>query len=306
MNVIECKGIVKQFGNYRALDNVSIAVPEGKIFGLLGPNGAGKTTLIRIINQITIPDSGVVYFGGKEAQPDDVYKIGYLPEERGLYKKMKVGEQAMYLARLKGMSTSEAERELKKWFVKFGIQSWWGKKVEELSKGMAQKVQFITTVLHQPKLLILDEPFSGFDPVNAQLIRDEILKLKNNGTSIILSTHNMESVETLCDEIALINKSKLIVTGGVDEIRREHGQNQVELVYRGLEAVDFGKMDSVINIYDEEHKGNRRAIIEMEKDVKSGAVLGEVLKHTQDIISFKELIPSMNDIFIKLVSGEAK
>lgn len=171
---------------------------------------------------------------------------------------------------------------------------------------MAQKVQFITTVLHQPKLLILDEPFSGFDPVNAQLIRDEILKLKNNGTSIILSTHNMESVETLCDEIALINKSKLIVTGGVDEIRREHGQNQVELVYRGLEAVDFGKMDSVINIYDEEYKGNRRAIIEMERDVKSGAVLAEVLKHTQDIISFKELIPSMNDIFIKLVSGEAK
>ena len=192
MNVIECKGIVKQFGNYRALDNVSIAVPEGKIFGLLGPNGAGKTTLIRIINQITIPDSGVVYFGGKEAQPDDVYKIGYLPEERGLYKKMKVGEQAMYLARLKGMSTSEAEKELKKWFVKFGIQSWWGKKVEELSKVMAQKVQFITTVLHQPKLLILDEPFSGFDTVNAQLIRDEILKIKNNCTSIILSTHNME------------------------------------------------------------------------------------------------------------------
>ena len=306
MNVIECKGIVKQFGNYRALDNVSIAVPEGKIFGLLGPNGAGKTTLIRIINQITIPDAGQVYFGGNEAQPDDVYKIGYLPEERGLYKKMKVGEQAMYLARLKGMSTSEAERELKKWFVKFGIQSWWGKKVEELSKGMAQKVQFITTVLHQPKLLILDEPFSGFDPVNAQLIRDEILKLKDSGTSIILSTHNMESVEALCDEIALINKSKLVVTGGVDEIRREHGQNQVELIYRGLEAVDFGKMDSVINIYDEEHKGNRRAIIEMERDVKSGAVLSEVLKHTQDIISFKELIPSMNDIFIKLVSGEAK
>ena len=174
MNVIECKGIVKQFGNFRALDDVSIAVPEGKIFGLLGPNGAGKTTLIRIINQITIPDAGQVYFGGNEAQPDDVYKIGYLPEERGLYKKMKVGEQAMYLARLKGMTSAQAEKELKKWFVKFGIQSWWGKKVEELSKGMAQKVQFITTVLHQPKLLILDEPFSGFDPVNAQLIRDEI------------------------------------------------------------------------------------------------------------------------------------
>ena len=306
MNVIECNGIVKQFGNYRALDNVSIAVPEGKIFGLLGPNGAGKTTLIRIINQITIPDAGQVYFGGNEAQPDDVYKIGYLPEERGLYKKMKVGEQAMYLARLKGMTSAQAEKELKKWFVKFGIQSWWGKKVEELSKGMAQKVQFITTVLHQPKLLILDEPFSGFDPVNAQLIRDEILALKANGTSIILSTHNMESVEALCDEIALINKSKLIVTGGVDEIRREHGQNQVELIYRGSEPLPLKESEFVLNAYDEEFKGNRRAIIEMERDVKSGAVLADILKQTQDIISFKELIPSMNDIFIKLVSGEAK
>ncbi|MBO7321545.1 MAG: ATP-binding cassette domain-containing protein [Bacteroidales bacterium] len=306
MNVIECNGIVKQFGNYRALDNVSIAVPEGKIFGLLGPNGAGKTTLIRIINQITIPDAGQVYFGGKEAQPDDVYNIGYLPEERGLYKKMKVGEQAMYLARLKGMTSAQAEKELKKWFVKFGIQSWWGKKVEELSKGMAQKVQFITTVLHQPKLLILDEPFSGFDPVNAQLISDEILALKANGTSIILSTHNMESVEALCDEIALINKSKLIVTGGVDEIRREHGQNQVELIYRGSEPLPLKESEFVLNAYDEEFKGNRRAIIEMERDVKSGAVLADILKQTQDIISFKELIPSMNDIFIKLVSGEAK
>lgn len=306
MNVIECKGIVKQFGNFRALDDVSIAVPEGKIFGLLGPNGAGKTTLIRIINQITIPDAGEVYFSGKEAHPDDVYKIGYLPEERGLYKKMKVGEQAMYLARLKGMSSSQAERELKKWFVKFGIQNWWGKKVEELSKGMAQKVQFITTILHQPKLLILDEPFSGFDPVNAQLIREEILSLKEKGTSIILSTHNMESVEALCDEIALINKSKLVVSGGVDEIRREHGQNQVELIYRGTEPIDVKECKMVISSVDEEFKGNRRAIIEIEKGVKSGVVLTDILKHTQDIISFQELIPSMNDIFIKLVSGEAK
>lgn len=306
MNVIECKGIVKQFGNFRALDDVSIAVPEGKIFGLLGPNGAGKTTLIRIINQITIPDAGEVYFSGKEAHPDDVYKIGYLPEERGLYKKMKVGEQAMYLARLKGMSSSQAERELKKWFVKFGIQNWWGKKVEELSKGMAQKVQFITTILHQPKLLILDEPFSGFDPVNAQLIREEILALRDKGTSIILSTHNMESVEALCDEIALINKSKLVVSGGVDDIRREHGQNQVEVIYRGSEAMNFRDSELVIDVVDEEFKGDRRAIIEIEKGVKSGALLTDVLKYTQDIVSFKELIPSMNDIFIKLVSGEAK
>ena len=301
MNVIECKGIVKQFGNYRALDNVSIAVPEGKIFGLLGPNGAGKTTLIRIINQITIPDSGVVYFGGKEAQPDDVYKIGYLPEERGLYKKMKVGEQAMYLARLKGMSTSEAERELKKWFVKFGIQSWWGKKVEELSKGMAQKVQFITTVLHQPKLLILDEPFSGFDPVNAQLIRDEILKLKNNGTSIILSTHNMESVEELCDNIALINKSNLIVSGGVDEIRRQYGNNHVEVVYRGVQPVQLaGAPVSVVS--DEEYKGNRRAVLDVQSGATSAQILGELIKGN-DIVSYQELMPRMNDIFIKLVTN---
>lgn len=306
MNVIECKGIVKQFGNFRALDDVSIAVPEGKIFGLLGPNGAGKTTLIRIINQITIPDAGEVYFSGKEAHPDDVYKIGYLPEERGLYKKMKVGEQAMYLARLKGMSSSQAERELKKWFVKFGIQNWWGKKVEELSKGMAQKVQFITTILHQPKLLILDEPFSGFDPVNAQLIREEILALRDKGTSIILSTHNMESVEALCDEIALINKSKLVVSGGVDDIRREHGQNQVEVIYRGSEVANFRDSELVIDVVDEDFKGDRRAIIEIEKGIKSGALLSDVLKYTQDIVSFKELIPSMNDIFIKLVSGEAK
>ncbi len=306
MNVIECRNIVKQFGNFRALDDVSIAVPEGKIFGLLGPNGAGKTTLIRIINQITIPDSGEVYFGGNVAQPDDVYKIGYLPEERGLYKKMKVGEQALYLARLKGMSSSQAEAELKKWFVKFGIQSWWGKKVEELSKGMAQKVQFITTILHRPKLLILDEPFSGFDPVNAQLVRDEILALKEEGTSIILSTHNMESVEALCDQIALINKAKLVVTGEVDAIRKEHGQNQMELIYRGESPIDFSGSELIINSFDQEYKGNRRAVIEVPKETVSGAVMGEILKYTQDVVSFKELIPSMNDIFIKLVSGEAK
>ena len=207
MDVISCDKIVKKFGDYTALNSVSLNVPEGSIYGLLGPNGAGKTTLIRIINQITIPDSGKVFLMEKEVQPDDVLRIGYLPEERGLYKKMKVGEQALYLARLKGMSKAEATVELKKWFVKFGIQSWWDKKIQELSKGMAQKVQFITTVLHRPKLLILDEPFSGFDPINAQLIRNEILRMKSEGTSIILSTHNMASVEELCDNIALINKS---------------------------------------------------------------------------------------------------
>ena len=205
MGIIECKNVCKSFGEKVALDNVTVEIPKGKIFGLLGPNGAGKTTLIRIINRITIPNSGTVSFEGRPITQDDVEKIGYLPEERGLYRKMKVGEQAMYFAQLKGMSYRDAMAELKKWFVRFGIESWWNKKVEELSKGMAQKVQFITTVVHKPSLLILDEPFSGFDPVNAQLIREEILRLKAEGATIILSTHNMESVEELCDNIALIN-----------------------------------------------------------------------------------------------------
>lgn len=211
MGIIQCKDVCKSFGEKIALDHVSVDIPKGQIFGLLGPNGAGKTTLIRIINRITIPNGGSVLFDGRPITQDDVEKIGYLPEERGLYRKMKVGEQAMYFARLKGMSSRDAAAELKKWFVKFGIESWWNKKVEELSKGMAQKVQFITTVVHKPSLLILDEPFSGFDPVNAQVIREEILRLKEEGATIILSTHNMESVEELCDNIALIKDRKSVV-----------------------------------------------------------------------------------------------
>ena len=232
MGIITCSNITKKFGNFTALNSVSLDIPKGEIFGLLGPNGAGKTTLIRIINQITLPDSGELLFDGKPVRPDTVESIGYLPEERGLYKKMKVGEQAIYLARLKGMSTRQATAQLKEWFVKFGIQGWWDKKVEELSKGMAQKIQFITTVMHKPQLLILDEPFSGFDPVNVNLIRKEILALKEAGTTIVLSTHNMESVEELCDSIALINKSNLVITGKVDDIRRQYGNNHVEVVYR--------------------------------------------------------------------------
>jgi ABC-2 type transport system ATP-binding protein len=216
MGLIECKEICKSFGEKVALDHVSLDIPEGKIFGLLGPNGAGKTTLIRIINRIAIPNSGEVFFQGRPITQRDVEKIGYMPEERGLYRKMKVGDQAMYLAQLKGMSASSAVKELKEWFVRFGIQDWWNKKVEELSKGMAQKLQFITTVVHKPKLLILDEPFSGFDPVNAELIRTEILRLRDEGATIILSTHNMESVEELCDNIALINQVRLFITGGVE------------------------------------------------------------------------------------------
>ena len=227
MAIIEVKNVTKHFGPKVALDDVSIDIPEGKIFGLLGPNGAGKSTLIRIINRITMATGGEVWFNGRPITDEDVAHIGYLPEERGLYRKMKVGDQAMYLAQLRGMSSRDAARALKDWFVRFGIQDWWNKKVEELSKGMAQKVQFITTVVHKPSLMILDEPFSGFDPVNADLIRKEILRLKEEGATIILSTHNMESVEELCDEIALINKARLVVTGGTDDIRHRFGEDNV-------------------------------------------------------------------------------
>ena len=264
MAIIECKNISKSFGEKVAIEGINLEIPEGRIFGLLGPNGAGKTTLIRIINRITIPNEGQVLFKGNPITQRDVEKIGYMPEERGLYRKMKVGEQAMYLAELKGMSTREAMRELKAWFVRFGIQSWWDKKVEELSKGMAQKVQFITTVVHRPSLMILDEPFSGFDPVNAELIRQEILRLKDEGATLILSTHNMESVEELCDEIALINKSHLVITGAVDDIRRRYGNNNVELVYTDAE--------------------------------------GQYIRRGVTVNSYRELMPRMNDIFIKLVT----
>ena len=300
-NMLECKNITKNFGTFKALDDVSVTVPEGKIFGLLGPNGAGKTTLIRIINRITIPTAGEVILNGKHVTDDDVRAIGYLPEERGLFKKMKVGEQSLYLARLKGMSTAAATAELKKWFIRFGIQSWWDKKVEELSKGMAQKVQFITTVLHKPQLLILDEPFSGFDPVNAQMIREEILRLRDEGTTIILSTHNMESVEELCDNIALINKAHLVVTGGTDAIRREYGSNQVEVLYRSGEALPAGSAYEIFS--DEEGKNARRAVLNVTPGCSSREVLGELVP-VADIVSYRELIPRMNDIFIKLVTGK--
>ena len=299
--MLECKNITKTFGDFKALDDVSVTVPEGRIFGLLGPNGAGKTTLIRIINRITIPTAGEVILNGTHVDDEDVRAIGYLPEERGLFKKMKVGEQSLYLARLKGMSTAAATAELKKWFIHFGIQSWWDKKVEELSKGMAQKVQFITTVLHKPQLLILDEPFSGFDPVNAQMIRDEILRLRDEGTTIILSTHNMESVEELCDNIALINKSHLVVTGGTDAIRREYGSNQVEVLYRSGEALVPGEAFAIFS--DEEQKVSRRAVLDVAPGFTSREVLGELIGQA-DIVSYRELIPRMNDIFIKLVTGK--
>ena len=303
MELIRCKDVCKSFGEKVALDHVSVDIPTGKIFGLLGPNGAGKTTLIRIINRITIPNSGSVLFDGRPITQDDVEKIGYLPEERGLYRKMKVGDQAMYFAQLKGMSSRDAARELKKWFVKFGIESWWNKKVEELSKGMAQKVQFITTVVHMPSLLIPDEPFSGFDPVNAQLIREEILRLNDEGATIILSTHNMESVEELCDNIALINKSHVVITGGVDEIRHKYGNNNVELIYTDRTAV--ASEPGVFKVLsDKDDAGRHTAVLALEDGVVSNTALKAVLAQGLTVNSFKELVPRMNDIFIKLVTEE--
>ncbi|MBO4742696.1 MAG: ATP-binding cassette domain-containing protein [Bacteroidales bacterium] len=283
MAIIECKEVCKNFGEKVALDHVSVDIPEGRIFGLLGPNGAGKTTLIRIINRITIPNSGEVLFKGAPITQSDVEKIGYMPEERGLYRKMKVGDQAVYLARLKGMSAADARTALRDWFVRFGIQDWWDKKVEELSKGMAQKLQFITTVVHRPSLMILDEPFSGFDPVNAEVIRKEILRLKEEGATIILSTHNMESVEELCDDIALINKARLVITGGVDDIRRMYGNNNVELVYTDSE-------------------GRHTEVLPRETD--GASTLQTYINKGVEINSYKELMPRMNDIFIKLVTQQ--
>ena len=274
MAIIEVKHVTKHFGPKVALDDVSIDIPEGKIFGLLGPNGAGKSTLIRIINRITMATSGEIWFNGRPITDDDVAHIGYLPEERGLYRKMKVGDQAMYLAQLRGMSARDAARELKAWFVRFGIQDWWNKKIEELSKGMAQKVQFITTVVHKPSLMILDEPFSGFDPVNADLIRKEILRLKEEGATIILSTHNMESVEELCDEIALLDKARLVITGGTDDIRHRFGEDNVEIEY----TEDFVRKTEVVS------------------REQASARLTELIEGGIRINAYRELVPRMNDI----------
>ena len=300
MNFVETQEVVKQYTGHLALDKVSIQVPEQKIFGLLGPNGAGKTTLIRIINQIIAPDAGEVYFAGRPLQPNDIYRIGYLPEERGLYKKMKTGEQAIYLAQLKGLSAREAEKRLKIWFEKFDLLGWWNKKLEELSKGMQQKVQFITTVVHDPDLLIFDEPFSGFDPLNAELLKNEILELKEKGKTIIFSTHNMASVEEICDEIALINRSKVVLSGDVQEIRLRHKEN----IFRVQTA------SGQLNIAEDfceilEHKTvHNRSVFRLKKTkaVSNSAFLVGLLQ-ANEISSFEEEIPSMNDIFIRTVSS---
>jgi ABC-2 type transport system ATP-binding protein len=295
MTLLEVKNVVKQYDGHRALDGVSLEVPENSVYGLLGPNGAGKTTLIRIINCITAPDSGEILLNGRKLTAEDVQQIGYLPEERGLYKKMKVGEQALYLAQLKGMKKNDALKSLKYWFEKFEIQTWWDKKVEELSKGMAQKVQFITTVLHNPKLLIFDEPFSGFDPVNADILKKEILALKGKGATIIFSTHNMSTVEDLCENISLVDKAKIVLQGNVAEIRASHATNTYLLRSRKAVTADgFEMIDTA------ERNGIYELTIKKTDADTNNSLLARLMKQTE-ILSFDEILPSMNDIFIQTV-----
>jgi len=300
MSLFEAKNITKQFGTQLALDKVSISVPERCIFGLLGPNGAGKTTLIRIINQITGPDSGELFLNGKKLKPEDVLAIGYLPEERGLYKKMKVGEQALYFAQLKGLTKAEAMKRLRYWFRKLDIIDWWGKKVEELSKGMQQKVQFVTTILHEPKLLIFDEPFTGFDPVNTNTIKNEILFLRERGATIIFSTHNMASVEELCDNITLIDKAKTILEGSVNEIRKNWAGNEYDLVFEGDVKIEGNGQYSVLNRNTEGGKSTIR--LKTATNADTNEILNTAVKSGR-IISFNPALPSMNEIFIRVVEA---
>lgn len=300
---LEAKEVVKQYSNHLALDKVNLTVPPNSIFGLLGPNGAGKTTLIRIINQITMPDSGSILLNGRGLKPGDVANIGYLPEERGLYKKMKVGEQALYLAQLKGMSRLDALKKLKYWFEKFEIQPWWDKKVEELSKGMQQKIQFVVTVLHDPKLLIFDEPFSGFDPINANLLKNEILELKKQGATILFSTHNMSSVEELCDHITLINRSRTILHGSVHEIRNQFKENLFSVQFKGdphnfQHAIE--QKFSIRNLHEGPHF--HQATIQMTPSDTTHTLL-ETLLPVVEITGFQELLPGMNEVFIRVVES---
>jgi ABC-2 type transport system ATP-binding protein len=305
VNLIQVDNVTKRFSGHTALESVSVCVPEKSIFGLLGPNGAGKTTLIRIINMITAPDEGHILFEGRNIQPGDIDRIGYLPEERGLYKKMKVGEQALYLAQLKGMSRHEAQGRLKEWFEKFDIGGWWNKKVEELSKGMQQKVQFIITVLHQPKLLIFDEPFSGFDPINVNLLKQEILRLRDNGSTIIFSTHNMSSVEELCDNIALINRSRKILEGNVMDIRKKHRTETYEVEISGLNGLDLDLPPSCKIVDTMEQSGHSILKISGQMNHKPNELLSHLIRQT-DVHAFREILPTMNDVFIATVNAAEK
>lgn len=303
-NLLEISDVTKSYGSHKALNNVSLSIPKGSVFGLLGPNGAGKTSLIRIINQITTPDSGAVYLDGEPLALHHISDIGYLPEERGLYKSMKVGEQALYLAQLKGLSKAEAKKRLKYWFEKFDITAWWNKKIEELSKGMAQKVQFIVTVMHQPKLLIFDEPFSGFDPINATLIAKEILQLREEGATVIFSTHRMESVEELCDDIALIDKSNKILDGKLEDIKRQYRTNTFQV---GVKTSDVEKLDAALKNSFEVMPSNFKILNEgITMNVKlpqgkSSNDLLNILSNNGEVQHFVELIPTANDIFIQAV-----
>ncbi len=306
MSFFQTEDIHKSFANHVALSGVSIDVKQGSVFGLLGPNGAGKTTLIRIINQITAPDKGQVILNGKPLSPSDIRKIGYLPEERGLYKKMKVGEQAIYLAQLKGLSKQDAIKKLKYWFEKFEITAWWDKKVEELSKGMQQKIQFIVTILHEPELLIFDEPFSGFDPINANLLKSEILDLKDKGATIIFSTHNMGSVEEICDDIALINNSKKILGGSMREVKKQFKTDKYQIIFDGeINGFELS-LRHQYKILDN-NKEDDRTILTLQVTDKSVSTndLIQSLLPVGKILSFNEIVPNMNDIFIKVV-GENK
>lgn len=303
--ILQVNNVVKKYGNKTALNNISLAIPQGSVFGLLGPNGAGKTSLIRIINQITFPDSGEILLDGEKLSPHHVKNIGYMPEERGLYKSMKVGEQALYLAQLKGISKNEAKKQLKYWFDKLEIGDWWDKKIQELSKGMAQKIQFVVTVLHQPKLLIFDEPFSGFDPVNANIIKDEILELKQKGSTIIFSTHRMESVEEMCDEIALIHKSDKLLDGSLVDIKKEYRSNTFDL---GINAMNPNQLKDFLNTkYQIEETFFKSLDNELKLSVKlndrpANELLNDVLPFGQ-VTHFSEKIPSINDIFIQTVTN---
>jgi len=304
MEFFETRKVTKTFATVRALTDISISVKKQSIFGLLGPNGAGKTTLIRIINQITAPDSGELFLNGRPMKSSDVSLIGYLPEERGLYQKMKIGEQAVYLTQLKGLNRHDALSNIKKWFVKFEIMDWWNKRIEELSKGMQQKVQFITTVAHNPQLLIFDEPFSGFDPINANLLKEEILKLREKGATILFSTHNMASVEELCDHIALINKSVKIVDGPINEIREKYKSNIFEIIYKGDISLIYNNLNNRYKILNltEDISSNRIIIQNPEKDTDN-QLLQEIIPAVK-VLSFREIIPGMNDVFIKAVQDD--
>ncbi|MCT4637026.1 MAG: ABC transporter ATP-binding protein [Bacteroidales bacterium] len=304
MEIFKAENIVKTYANHRALNDVSITIPENTVYGLLGPNGAGKTTLIRIINQITAPDSGNLYFKGRPLKAEDIHRIGYLPEERGLYKKMKVGEQAIYLAQLKGLSKSDAIKRLKMWFEKFEISAWWDKKVEELSKGMQQKIQFIVTILHEPELLIFDEPFSGFDPINANLLKREILELRKKGATVIFSTHNMGSVEEVCDHITLINKSQNILSGDIFEVKNRFKTNTFHFNLNGkIEDLSFLPESDYQLIEKQDMRNNMQELTIKSLSPKGKNQLIKSMAEHAEIVSFNELIPSMNDIFINVVEN---